>query len=82
MTNLLVWASVPSAGHGGRKPRRRGLKCRPPASLFATIRDWAARRRRRRSLAALTELDDHLLKDIGLSRQEAVRECAKWFWQE
>jgi uncharacterized protein YjiS (DUF1127 family) len=29
----------------------------------------------------LSELDDHLLKDIGLSRQEAVREGAKWFWQ-
>jgi uncharacterized protein YjiS (DUF1127 family) len=29
----------------------------------------------------LTELDDHLLKDIGLSRREAVRLCAKWFWQ-
>jgi uncharacterized protein YjiS (DUF1127 family) len=40
-----------------------------------------ARRRRRRSLTALTDLDDHMLKDIGLSRQEAVRECAKWFWQ-
>jgi len=80
MTSVLVWTSVPSADRGGRKARRRGLP-RPPASLLATIRDWAARRRRRRSLAALTELDDHLLKDIGLSRQEAVRECAKWFWQ-
>jgi uncharacterized protein YjiS (DUF1127 family) len=29
----------------------------------------------------LTELDDHLLKDIGVSRPEAMRECAKWFWQ-
>jgi len=24
----------------------------------------------------------YLLKDIGVSRQEAVRECAKWFWQD
>jgi uncharacterized protein YjiS (DUF1127 family) len=50
-------------------------------SVLATIRGWLARRRRRRSLGGLTELDDHLLKDIGVSRQEAMRECAKWFWQ-
>jgi uncharacterized protein YjiS (DUF1127 family) len=57
------------------------MRPRPLTSLLATIRDWVARRRRRRSLTALSELDDHLLKDIGLSRQEAVREGAKWFWQ-
>jgi uncharacterized protein YjiS (DUF1127 family) len=51
------------------------------AGLRAIIRCWSARRRRRRSLAELTELDDHLLKDIGLSRHEAVRERAKWCWQ-
>jgi len=82
MTSVLGSTSVPSADRGGRKARRRCLQRRSPTSLLATIRDWAARRRRRRSLAALSELDDHMLKDIGLSRQEAVRECAKWFWQE
>jgi uncharacterized protein YjiS (DUF1127 family) len=51
------------------------------AGLRAIIRGWSARRQRRRSLAELTELDDHLLKDIGLSRHEAMGERAKWFWQ-
>ena len=82
MTSPPVRTSVTPAGHGGRQPHRRGMRPRPLASLLAAIRDWVARRRRRRSLTALSELDDHLLKDIGLSRQEAVRECAKWFWQQ
>ncbi|MBY3754298.1 DUF1127 domain-containing protein [Azospirillum formosense] len=38
-----------------------------------------ARHRQRRSLAAL---DDHLLRDVGLSRTEARREADKAFWQE
>lgn len=81
MTSPPVRTSVTSADHGGRQPHRWGMRPRPLTSLLATIRDWVARRRRRRSLTALSELDDHLLKDIGLSRQEAVREGAKWFWQ-
>ena len=28
----------------------------------------------------LAELDTHLLNDIGISREEADRECAKPFW--
>lgn len=38
----------------------------------------AARRRDRRALA---RLDQHLLRDIGLSRDEARSEVAKPFWQ-
>ena len=35
---------------------------------------------RRRSRQALRELDDHLLKDIGLSRADAEREARRPFW--
>jgi uncharacterized protein YjiS (DUF1127 family) len=66
----------------GRKPRRRGVHPGPAGGLLATVRGWLARRRRRRSLGELCALDDHLLKDIGVSRPEAMRECAKWFWQQ
>jgi uncharacterized protein YjiS (DUF1127 family) len=45
------------------------------ARLLAT---WIARARQRRALAAL---DDRLLRDIGISRGEAWRECAKPFWR-
>jgi uncharacterized protein YjiS (DUF1127 family) len=36
---------------------------------------------RRRQLRALSELDDHLLRDIGLSREDAERECSTAFWR-
>ncbi|WP_318011338.1 DUF1127 domain-containing protein [Mesorhizobium sp. ES1-4] len=29
----------------------------------------------------LCEIDDHLLRDLGLTRQDVRRECAKSFWQ-
>jgi uncharacterized protein YjiS (DUF1127 family) len=38
---------------------------------------WIERHRQRRALA---ELDDRLLKDIGITRPEADREIAKPFW--
>jgi len=46
---------------------------------------WTALRRRwarHRQRAALRELadDPHLLKDIGLTRQQALDEAAKPFW--
>jgi len=29
----------------------------------------------------LAEVDDHLLRDLGLTREDVRRECAKSFWQ-
>jgi len=40
---------------------------------------WRARARSRRDLA---RLDDHILKDIGISRADAHRESSKPFWRE
>ncbi len=39
---------------------------------------WIERSRNRR---ALTRLDDHLLRDIGIWRAEAEREAARPFWR-
>ena len=36
---------------------------------------------RARSRAALRRLDDHLLRDIGLSRETAERVASKPFWR-
>jgi uncharacterized protein YjiS (DUF1127 family) len=45
----------------------------------AVRRQWAQRRQRE----ALRELadDPHLLRDLGLTRQQALDEADKFFWQ-
>jgi uncharacterized protein YjiS (DUF1127 family) len=56
----------------------------PPTSVVSwtgTVRIWSARRRERLALRELAELDDHFLKDIGVSRGKVLREAAKQFWQ-
>lgn len=45
--------------------------------LVALLNIWAQRRRDRR---ALIELDDRLLRDIGLDRLAARREAERPFW--
>ncbi|MFQ5937583.1 MAG: DUF1127 domain-containing protein [Acidiferrobacterales bacterium] len=40
--------------------------------------EWQERANQR---YALRELDDHLLKDIGISRADAAREAGKPFWK-
>jgi uncharacterized protein YjiS (DUF1127 family) len=46
-----------------------------------TIALWIARSRQRRALEEIARLSDHLLKDIGVSKYEALREAAKPFWR-
>ena len=48
------------------------------AAAFVLIRRWIERTRQRR---ALVELDDQMLRDIGITRVEAVREAEKPFWE-
>jgi len=49
-----------------------------PTSLLARLFDWRERARRRR---LLRELDDRMLRDVGLSRADVDRERVKHFWQ-
>jgi len=63
----------------------------PPAAIEAKVRAewwryvarlvlaWIERRRQR---AALSELDAHLLRDIGVSPEAARAEAEKPFWRE
>ena len=43
-----------------------------------TVLDWQERARQRHRLG---EMDDHLLRDIGLSRADLEHETAKPFWR-
>jgi uncharacterized protein YjiS (DUF1127 family) len=46
-----------------------------------TIARWIARSRQRHALREIAESNDfHLLKDIGVSQEEAFREADKPFW--
>jgi uncharacterized protein YjiS (DUF1127 family) len=49
--------------------------------LLDTLRVWNERSRQRHDLRLLAERDDYLLKDIGLSQDEAFREADKSFWR-
>jgi uncharacterized protein YjiS (DUF1127 family) len=51
----------------------------PLIVLSARLRRWRARVRERRSLAAM---DERLLRDIGITRLDRARECAKPFWRD
>lgn len=59
------------AGHAGSFLRALG-------AAVDQLYLWQERAAQRAHLVAL---DDHLLKDLGLSRGEAVREAAKPFWR-
>ncbi len=48
-------------------------------SVVALLNVWAYRIRQRR---ILSELDDLVLRDIGVSRMDAMRESIKPFWQD
>jgi uncharacterized protein YjiS (DUF1127 family) len=48
-------------------------------AIVARIGHWIEVRRERQ---ALLSLSDEMLKDIGVSRYDAVHEAAKPFWQD
>jgi uncharacterized protein YjiS (DUF1127 family) len=50
----------------------------PPLALLRLSRQW---RQRASDLRHLAELEDHVLADFGLTRQQVMDEAAKPFWQ-
>jgi uncharacterized protein YjiS (DUF1127 family) len=47
-------------------------------NVMDTLELWLARHHQRKALA---ELDEHLRRDIGVSRQQAELESSKPFWR-
>ncbi len=60
------------------RPQRRA----PAAAVQGLLGKVRAAWRRRRSRNLLLQLDDYMLKDIGLTRSDALREAGKPFWHE
>ncbi len=65
-----------TAGPAGRSSERlrAGL-----ARAILTLLRWQELVRQRR---ALLKMDDRMLKDIGISRADALREAGRRFWDE
>jgi uncharacterized protein YjiS (DUF1127 family) len=65
-------------GGGGRPASTpQDLGASGAVAFTGVIREWRQRARSRRELLAL---DDHMLKDIGITRVDALYEVAKPFW--
>jgi len=47
-------------------------------SVFDTLQLWSDRREQRKRLSLLS---DHMLRDIGLTKIDVIRECRKPFWK-
>jgi uncharacterized protein YjiS (DUF1127 family) len=72
----------PSSREGaGASSHHDGAETRRP--VWGTrFLGWCARcSARSRQRQALAQLDDHLLKDIGVTRQQAIAEAGKPFWK-
>jgi uncharacterized protein YjiS (DUF1127 family) len=62
--------------------RSKARRSRLIAGTRSTVGRWFARSRQRRALREIAERNDlHLLKDIGVSQEEALREADKAFWR-
>lgn len=72
--------SISVSTHQGTAPR--GVAPGAGSGLIARALErlllWQERASQRHALASL---DDHLLKDLGISRAEALCEAAKPFWR-
>lgn len=72
--------ALPRLAHPTATPSRRPAATKGRGLGIITVLDaWIERYRQRR---ALLELNDHMLKDIGLSPADAWREGRKPFWRE
>jgi uncharacterized protein YjiS (DUF1127 family) len=79
---------LPPETYPAWRPARRAARApvprngHPAVHLFAAacilVASWIGRAYQRKALA---ELDDRMLQDIGITRYDAARECAKPFWR-
>jgi uncharacterized protein YjiS (DUF1127 family) len=73
--------ALPREPAGMRTFRQQSVSSSSAGGWLRTLELWIDRSRQRKQLGELAELNDYLLKDIGVSREEAMREAEKPFWR-
>ena len=74
--------SLPGARVSIRRRDREQRATGWAVAACRTVAGWIARSRQRRALREIAVTNDfHLLKDIGVSQDEALREAEKPFWR-
>ena len=73
--------TLPREPAGMRIPFQQFFSSISAGGWLRTLEVWIDRSHQRRQLGELAELNNYLLKDIGVSREEAIREAEKPFWQ-
>jgi len=73
---------IPFGGHTVTPLDSRPERTAPAFDWRSLLDIWRGRARQRKALGELADCNDHLLKDMGISRDDALREAGKWFWQE
>jgi uncharacterized protein YjiS (DUF1127 family) len=82
LTHSLQGGALDSRESAGEEvARHQFISSTTAVGWFHILRFWIDRSRQRRRLGELAEVDNYLLKDIGVSQDEALREAAKPFWR-
>ena len=77
MSRILIATARPMFGASAECGARSSIAERVLSAPFAVLATWGERLKQR---AALAEMDERMLKDIGLSRADALAEADKPFW--
>jgi uncharacterized protein YjiS (DUF1127 family) len=73
--------ALPREPAGIRTFRQQSVSSSSAGGWLRTLGFWIEQQRQRSRLGELAELNDYLLRDIGVSREEALREAQKPFWR-
>ena len=64
-----------------RVPYRNADRQTSASKCIRAVAIWIERSRQRRAIKELARLNNRYLADIGVSKDEALREASKPFWQ-
>lgn len=77
MSRILIATARPMFGASAKRGAQTSIAEQVLWAPFAALATWGERLKQR---AALAEMDERMLKDIGVSRVDALTEADKPFW--